>query len=98
MRRAQEHAQVPRESRGGEPIPVGDLRDSSRGRNANAIAGAGGTLGRRDPNSSASVMDHPDGHPDADEPDAPPHHGSPHVHAVDRNGSELIITYPAADS
>jgi hypothetical protein len=95
MDAAQEHAQVPRVSKGGQEIPVTDLNATSRGRNAAEIQRQGGTnVGRRDPNTGAHTMDHPDGHPDMTGPGQPAHHSQPHVHGVDRNGNEVIITYP----
>ena len=95
LRRAQQHAQVPRVSRGGQEIPFDELNASSRGRNAAEIQSRGGkNIGRRDPNSAASVMDHPDGHPHQVGPEFPDHHAHPHVHATNANGEELIVTYP----
>ena len=91
LKEAQKHAQVPRISRGGVDIPLNELRPSSRGANYEKIKKAGATnIGRRDPNSKAEVMDHPDGHDDNNAT----HHNSPHVHAVDRKGIEVIIKYP----
>jgi len=90
MKKGQRYAQVPRKSKGGEDIQMNELNSSSRGENYNSIKKAGGTnLGRRDPNSKAKVMDHPDGHNDNNAP----HHNSPHVHAVDKSGKEIIIKY-----
>jgi RHS repeat-associated protein len=90
MDKAQEHAQVPRTSRGGEEIGFDDL--NTQGANSARIRGEGATnRGRRDTNSSARFEDHPDGHPATPGPD---HHNSPHVHGVDRSGDEIIVTYP----
>lgn len=50
-------------------------------------------LGHRD-SSGAEFFDHPDGHPHQTGEGHPPHHESPHVHAVDSHGNELIVTYP----
>jgi hypothetical protein len=95
MDRAQQHAQVRSETKGGEPIPVSELNEESRGRNAGQLQGQGVTsLGRRDPVTGAEVFDHPDGHPHQVGPQHPPHHASPHVHAVNAQGEELIVTYP----
>jgi RHS repeat-associated protein len=95
MRRAQEHAQVPRASRGGEPIPLGELGEASRGENFREIQKNGGTnLGHRDPVTGAEVFHHPDGHPHQVGPGHPPHHAQPHVHATDKHGVEKIFTYP----
>ena len=91
MDRAQEHAQVPRTSRGGETIGFDDL--NTQGANSARIRGEGATnRGRRDTNSSARFEDHPDGHPTTPGPE---HHDSPHVHGVNRQGEEIIVTYPA---
>jgi hypothetical protein len=90
MDRAQNHAQVPRTSRGGEEISFDDL--NTQGSNSARIRGEGATnRGRRDSNSSARFEDHPDGHPTTPGPD---HHNWPHVHGVNKNGDEIIVTYP----
>ena len=98
LAQAQEHAQVPRESKGGEPIPFDELHGTSRGKNAAELQRRGATnVGSRDPRSGAEVFDHPDGHPDLTGPEQPPHHESPHVHARNAAGEEIIIPYPGPD-
>ena len=88
---AQDHAQVPRESKGGEKIGWDDL--NNKGENTARIRSEGGAdRGRRDPQTGARFEDHPDGHPHLP---GPAHHDSPHVHAVDANGKEIIVTYPS---
>ncbi len=95
LKTAQEHAQVPRASKGGEPIGFDELNPQSRGPNAGRLQQEGATsVGRRDPATKAEFMDHPDGHPHMVGPDQPPHHSSPHVHGVNRHGQEIIVTYP----
>ncbi|EPX61056.1 hypothetical protein D187_001708 [Cystobacter fuscus DSM 2262] len=95
MRLAQQHAQVPRISRGGQVIGFDDLNPTSKGPNFGSLKKDGASnLGRRDPNSTAHFMDHPDGHPDMIGPGHPAHHESPHIHSVNRKGDEVIITYP----
>ena len=90
LKKGQQHAQVPRKSKGGEDIPMNELNPSSRGKNYNKIKESGGTnLGRRDTNSKSSVMDHPDGHNDNNAA----HHKSPHVHATNKKGESIIIEY-----
>jgi RHS repeat-associated protein len=95
MVKAQEHAQVPRASKGGKDIPFDELNQSSRGTNAAELQRRGTTnLGRRDAHTRAEVFDHPDGHPDLTGPDQPPHHAGPHVHATNAAGDEIVIPYP----
>jgi RHS repeat-associated protein len=94
MSKAQQHAQVPRVSKGGEPIPFDELHGSSRGANAAELQRQGATnLGRRDPRTGAQVFDHPDGHPDLTGPGQPSHHAGPHVHGTNAAGEEIIIPY-----
>jgi RHS repeat-associated protein len=99
IRRAQRHAQVPRDSRGGQDIPLTELNPSSRGKNwlRQKIAG-GKSSGRKcDPEQRRGDprqwMDHPDGHPDAGQPGIPAHHASPHIHATNQKGEEIAIPY-----
>ena len=94
MRQAQNHAQVPRESRGGDPIPFNRLNGESRGPSANRLQAEGATnVGREHPATGAQVFDHPDGHPDLTGPDQPPHHDGPHVHAVNAAGHKKVFPY-----
>ena len=80
----------------GEPIPFSELNQASRGENFGKLQAEGASdLGRRDPISGAEVFDHPDGHFDQIGPEFPKHHESPHVHAKNARGEELIVTYPA---
>ncbi|ATB30281.1 RHS repeat-associated core domain-containing protein [Melittangium boletus] len=98
MQGAQGHAQVPRTSRGGQDIDFKALNDESKGSNYARIQGEGASsLGRRDPNSDAYFMDHPDGHPHQVGPDHPAHHESPHVHAVNKQGEGKVFTYPGQE-
>jgi RHS repeat-associated protein len=96
---AQGHAQVPRDSRGGQDIPMSDLNESSRGRNWGTRKAAGETsMGRRCdssqlPGDQRHWEDHMDGHPDAGQPGVPAHHGEPHIHSVNARGEEIVITY-----
>lgn len=91
MDTAQDHAQVPRESKGAEAIGFEDL--NNKGENSARIRSEGATnRGRRDPQTGAKVEDHPDGHPHLP---GPAHHDMPHVHAVDKDGREIIVTYPS---
>ncbi len=95
LRMAQQQAQVPRASKGGQPIPFEKLHPSSRGSNASELQRQGATnLGREDPGSGATVFDHPDGHPELVGPDQPVHHSFPHVHGVNSAGEEIIVIYP----
>jgi RHS repeat-associated protein len=92
--RAQDFAQVPRESRGGEPISFSELNPDSRGPNAAELQRQGARdAGRRDPRTGATVEDHPDGHPTLVGAGQPPHHAEPHVHGRDARGGEVIIPY-----
>jgi RHS repeat-associated protein len=94
LQRAREFAQVRRPSKGGVQIPFEELNLESRGRNFSRLQADGATsLGRRDPISRASFMDHPDGHPNMVGAGHPEHHAHPHVHAINPAGEELIITY-----
>ena len=94
IRKAQQHAQVPRESKGGQVINHNDLNIESRGINhAQNQADGAKNLGRLDPYSKAYYMDHPDGHHHQIGPNFPEHHSKPHVHAVNSKGLKLIITY-----
>jgi len=96
LAKAQAHAQVPRESKGGVPIPFGELNDGSRGANTAALKRVGATtLGRRDPESKAEFFDHPDGHPNLTGAGQPSHHAEPHVHATKANGATIVIVYKA---
>jgi RHS repeat-associated protein len=95
MRLAQQHAQVPRISRGGQIIKFDALNTTSKGPNFGSLNKDGASnLGRRDPRSAAYFMDHPDGHPDMIGPGHPSHHESPHIHSVNKKGDEVVITYP----
>ena len=95
IQEAQDHAQVPRVSKGGEVILIDELNASSRGKNvAEIMRQGGGNLGRRNPIGKEKIFDHPDGHPDAGQPGVPSHHDHPHVHATNRIGEEIIIIYP----
>jgi len=49
--------------------------------------------GYYDPDSRASVMNHPDGHPGQVGGSHPEHHDCPHFHAKNRSGQERIFTY-----
>jgi hypothetical protein len=50
---------------------------------------------RGTPETGAHFVAHPEGHPHLTGPGQPRHHEGPHVHAVDRRGNEVIVTYPA---
>ena len=97
IRIAKQFAQVPRLSKtnaGGKPIsekiPLDDLNKSSRGKNWNELNKKGADLGRRSKCGKCEYMDHPDGHPDEDAA----HHKPPHIHAKNKKGQKIIITYP----
>ncbi|MBS9425809.1 hypothetical protein [Photorhabdus caribbeanensis] len=94
IRRAKKHAQVPRNSRGGQDIGIDELNASSRGDNWGKMKAEGGKkLGRRNPNGKNSWFEHPDGHPDAGQPGIPEHHSGGHIHAVDPKGIENIFVW-----
>ncbi|HEX8593289.1 MAG TPA: RHS repeat-associated core domain-containing protein, partial [Pseudomonas sp.] len=96
MKKAQQHAQVPRLSRGGKDIPMDRLHTSSRGVNCACLKKRGiTTLGREVEKQLPEVFDHPDGHPDLSGPGQPDHHEMPHVHATNKKGEVVIFTYPA---
>ncbi|HCB3588297.1 PAAR-like domain-containing protein [Citrobacter koseri] len=94
LRQAQQHAQVPRISRGGENIGLDDLNLTSRGNNWGKMKANGGqSLGRRNPNGKNQWFEHPDGHPDAGQAGIPEHHSGGHIHAIDPKGNEVIFTW-----
>ena len=94
LRRAQQHAQVPRISRGGEDIELNRLNESSRGVGwAKMKANGAKKLGRRNPKGNNKWSEHPDGHPDAGQPKAPKHHDSGHIHATDTTGKKVVFTW-----
>jgi RHS repeat-associated protein len=94
IRQAKEHAKVPRKSRGGQEIEIDRLNDSSRGKNWEKMKANGGKkLGMENPNGKNYWFEHPDGHPDAGQPNIPKHHDSGHIHSVDSNGVEKIFTW-----
>lgn len=96
MKKAQQHAQVPRVGRGGKDIPMERLHPSSRGVNCACLKKRGiATLGREVEEQQQEVFDHPDGHPDLVGPGQPEHHEMPHVHATNKKGEVLIFTYPS---
>ncbi|WP_244160367.1 RHS repeat-associated core domain-containing protein [Pseudomonas graminis] len=96
MKKAQQHAQVPRVGRGGKDIPMERLHPSSRGVNCACLKKRGiATLGREVEEQQLEVFDHPDGHPDLVGPGQPEHHEMPHVHATNKKGEVLIFTYPS---
>jgi RHS repeat-associated protein len=103
LRKAYDHAQVPRVGRGGEIIGHDELNPTSRGANHACLrrkgaSGLGRQCGKRDgteePTSPAKVFDHPDGHPELTGPGQPDHHKGPHVHATNHKKEEVIFTYP----
>jgi RHS repeat-associated protein len=94
LKRAQEYAQVPRVSRGGQNITLEDLRVGSRGGNWTKMKAEGGkTLGRRNPAGKNEWFEHPDGHPDAGQLGIPDYHSGGHIHAIDPHGNEQIFTW-----
>ncbi|SCZ74349.1 RHS repeat domain-containing protein, partial [Photorhabdus luminescens] len=94
IRQAKNHAQVPRNSRGGQDIGIDELNASSRGDNWGKMKAEGGKkLGRRNPNGKNNWFEHPDGHPDAGQPGIPEHHSGGHIHAVDPKGVERIFVW-----
>ncbi|TRX72846.1 RHS repeat-associated core domain-containing protein [Pseudomonas mangiferae] len=95
LNKASDHAKVPRVSKGGTEYKMGDLNEKSRGGNCNCLKQMGvDSLGRYDEKTGAEFFDHPDGHPDMTGPGQPIHHKSPHVHAKNGKGENLIFTYP----
>ncbi|MCS2154605.1 DUF6531 domain-containing protein [Scandinavium goeteborgense] len=94
LKRAQEYAQVPRVSRGGQNITLEDLRVGSRGGNWTKMKAEGGkTLGRRNPAGKNEWFEHPDGHPDAGQLGIPDYHSGGHIHAIDPHGNEQVFTW-----
>ncbi|TDV40612.1 RHS repeat-associated protein, partial [Pseudomonas helmanticensis] len=94
MRKAQQHAQVPRVGRGGQDISTQELNGDSDGRFCACLKKRGvKTLGRRGYDNS-EVFDHPDGHPHMVGEGHPDHHSTPHVHAKNKKGESKIFTYP----
>ncbi len=92
--KAKNHSQVPRKSKGGEEIGLNDLNPTSRGKNWQQMKGKGAKkLGQRNPNGKNQWMEHPDGHPDAGQPNVPKHHDSGHVHSTNRKGDTKIFPY-----
>jgi RHS repeat-associated protein len=99
MKSAQQHAQVPRVSKGGADIPMSRLKPSSRGLNYAHMQRQGARkLGCECVKRKVEVFDHPDGHPELVGDGQPDHHESPHVHAKNRKGEVIIFTYPARSS
>uniref|UniRef100_UPI001F343295 RHS repeat domain-containing protein n=1 Tax=Pseudomonas sp. LAM2023 TaxID=2800477 RepID=UPI001F343295 len=94
MKIAQKHAQVPRVGRGGKNLASDQINDGSRGKNCYCLLANGvENFGRRGWDGSI-VFDHPDGHPHMVGDGHPDHHRSPHVHATNRKGETIIVTYP----
>ena len=94
LRMAKEHAQVHRASKGGQTIGMDDLNPTSRGSNwARMKAGGGKKLGMTNPNGKNKWVEHPDGHPDAGQPNIPSHHYSGHVHSINPQGEEKIFKW-----
>ncbi|WP_084935436.1 RHS repeat-associated core domain-containing protein [Pantoea rwandensis] len=94
IRAAKEHAQVPRVSRGGEPIDIDKLRPNSRGETwANMKSEGGKKLGMENPKGKNEWFEHPDGHPDAGQPGIPAHHSSGHIHAISPKGIKKVFTW-----
>jgi RHS repeat-associated protein len=94
LRRAQEHAQVPRVSRGGQDIKLNDLNPTSRGDRWRKMKADGAQkLGRSNPNGKNQWFEHTDGHPDSGLPDIPKHHDSGHIHSTNTKGEEVIFTW-----
>ncbi|MGG7670775.1 hypothetical protein ACQ4OC_19350, partial [Yersinia sp. J1] len=94
LRQAQNHAQVPRVSRGGQDISLNDLNPTSRGDKWGKMKADGAQkLGRRNPNGKNQWFEHPDGHPDAGMPNIPKHHDSAHIHSINTKGEEVIFTW-----
>ncbi|RYD50524.1 MAG: hypothetical protein EOP52_13950 [Sphingobacteriales bacterium] len=102
LKKAKDHAQVPRNGRGGEDIPMGGdkgVNETSRGKNWEQQKADGATRsGRRgiDKNGDAtgnSWQEHLDGHPDAGQKGVPEHHGSGHFHSTNRAGESRVIPY-----
>nr|WP_237712659.1 RHS repeat-associated core domain-containing protein [Dickeya zeae] len=91
---AKDHAQVPRVSKGGQDIEINRLNEDSRGENWSKMKSSGATkLGRENPQGKNYWFEHPDGHPDAGQPNIPEHHGSGHVHAVNPKGEKVIFVW-----
>ena len=94
LRKAKDHAQVPRVSKGGVDIEMNELRENSRGNNwGNAKSNNGKKLGRRNSNGKNEWFEHPDGHPDAGQEGIPEHHSSGHIHSTNTKGEEKIFTW-----
>ena len=91
---AKNHAQVPRNSRGGRDIEINRLNEDSRGDSWSKMKSNGATkLGQENPRGKNHWFEHPDGHPDAGQPGIPEHHGSGHVHAVSPKGDKAIFVW-----
>ena len=94
IRKLKDHAKVPRQSKGGEPIPANFLNKNSRGPNYLEIItkgthnGNAPSIGMRNPYGENYYVIHPDGHQDL--PDQKWHNDF-HGHAKNSKGEELIV-------
>ena len=94
IKKAKEYAQVPRNSKGGEDILMGNLNPSSRGSIWERMKRFGARiLGRRNPKGKNQWVEHPDGHPDAGLPGVPKHHSNGHIHSTNSKGNKKIFPY-----
>jgi RHS repeat-associated protein len=92
---AKNHAQVPKPDLGGEDILMNILNVDSRGKTWGLMKARGTKkLGRRLPHPDKNeYFEHPDGHPDAGEPNIPKYHDSGHIHAVSPKGEKIVFTW-----
>mgnify|MGYP006894207302 CR=1 FL=1 len=93
---ASKWAQVPRQSKGGQPIYAHQLNPTSRGQNYNTRLsypqrnGEIRNISLRNPHGQNYYVLHPDGQPHLP---GPSHHELPHIHAVNSKGETKIITF-----
>ena len=72
-----------------ETISFKELNESSRGKNYAMSQQNHSNLGRRSIDGSCGYFNHPDGHND----DVEAHHDFAHIHAWNKKGEKIIITY-----
>ncbi|MDX5630819.1 hypothetical protein [Brenneria sp. L4-2C] len=83
IKKAQQHSQVPRPSRGGRNIHINKLNPGCRGKNWSEMKSQGGTkLGRENQYGKNKWFEHPD----AGLPNVPKHHDSGHIHSTNPKG------------
>ena len=94
IQKAKDHAKVPRQSKGGKPIGINELNESSRGKRWRVMKSNNvENLGAKNPRGKNQWMEHPDGHPDAGKEGVPKHHGAGHIHSINQTGEEVIFIW-----